>query len=243
MMPPLHRNIVLLLVAAATAAACSDDDKSPKPDQLPVDMAAQDARVADGKAPDLAVATDGSAGLCPVVGFKACGGDLLGSWDVVSFCPEDAAAAAALFEHPFDNLQQCKDRTKNTVDAVVTEVGTMTFTASELTSKVTSTHDLTYGFTDACLAAAFPAAPDPKTACLDQQKSGKLTCTYQPDRCVCVGQLVHPGQEEKNPYEQVGTTQIKMGNVLADYCRTGPVLILDWEKHPISWRYWILKQP
>jgi hypothetical protein len=230
------------LLAAALVAGCSDDGASGAPDRALADLAPRDGGVADTTVSDGAGA-DGSTALCPVVGFKACGGDLIGAWDVVSFCPEDAAAAAALFEHPFDDLAACKDRTKNTVDAVVTQDGTVTFTAGEIVSKVTSTYDLTYGYTDACLAAIEPARSDPESACLAQQKTGKLTCAYQPDRCVCVGQIVNPGQEEAAPYEKVGSTQIKMGNILADYCRSDPVLILDWEKHPVSWRYWILKLP
>ena len=237
----LHSTVWYAL-AAALLAGCSTDQPSPDPDQLPLaDMTVD--MTAGEQVSDFAINGDGLTAICPVVGFQPCGGDLSGTWNVVSFCPEDPAAAAALFEHPYDDRQACKDRTKNTVDAVVTQTGTITFAAGEIVMDVTSTYDLTYGFTDACLAVAVPAEPDPKSACLAMEKPGKLSCTYQPDRCVCTGKIVNPGQTETAPYELVSSTQLKMDGMLAGFCRSGSVLILDWEKHPISWRYWILQLP
>ena len=240
----MYRLFTFALIYICLSAGCTaDGDENLVADPRTPDLAGRDARETDGAVSDVDAPSEGLTGQCPVMGFEACGGKLIGAWDVVSLCPDDAAAAAKLFEHPFDNHDACADRTQNTVDARATESGTVTFAADELTTRVTSTLDLTYGFTDACLAVAFPAASDPRTACLDQQKAGRLTCTYQPDRCVCSGQVVHSGEQETVPYSRVGASQIMIGKIRVDYCKSGSVLVLDWQKHPVSWRYWILEQP
>ena len=116
-----------------------------------------------------------------------------------------------------------------------------------MTVKMKSHVDLSYGFTDACLAAAEPGASSPAAACAAMNKTGKLTCTYSasgPTTCSCTGTVQAPDEDSTSPYtlNSVSSLTLSPGKESATFCRTGDVLILDWVPHPVSWRYWILKR-
>lgn len=240
----------LALVALLPAMlACSDDgqtppldvgpdatvvaDSAPVADQAPADVAARDAAVADA-----------GPSLCPVKGYSPCGGDLLGAWTFISFCPEDQAKADALYEHPYDNLTECQDRTKNFVKAVKTFNGSLIFDKTSVTVKYTGSVALSYGFTDACLTAVDSSAATPAAACTAMNNPGKLTCTYAASLCTCKGTVQAPAEDATVPYtlNSASSLTLSPGKENATFCRTGDVLILDWVPHPISWRYWILKR-
>lgn len=212
------------LLALSIVAACSSDPSAPS---------------ADAAVPtvDAGVLSPG----CPVADFAPCGGDLQGTWNAVSFCPEDPEAAAALFEHPYSNLPECSDRSVNTVVGMLVHTGTVTFAGGTLTTDVQVGGEVTYGFTDACLAAVDPAAATPQAAC--DGMPAQLTCAYTTGLCSCSGTISPQALADSAPYETVDATTIRYDGVTAAYCTDGEVLILDWAEHPVSWRYWILSRP
>lgn len=206
------------------------------------DGAVHDVSLGEGGTADTTAGSDGMPASCPVQGYAPCGGNLLGSWTFVSLCPEDQAQADALFEHPYDNLDACKDRTANFVHGSWVRQGTMTFTATEVTVKMKSRVDISYGFTDACLAVAQPAAATPSNACTSLAKPGKLSCSYAPGLCTCEGSVAAPDEDSTSPYAVADGNLLSVGSggEAATFCQDGDVLILDWTPHPITWRYWIL---
>lgn len=176
-------------------------------------------------------------------GYSACGGDLLGTWHFVSLCPEDQAKADALFEHPFDNAEACQDRTLNHVRGTWVREGTMTFTATDVGMKLTSKAEVSYGFTDACLAVASPFGATPADACAALTKPDRLTCSYAPGLCTCVGSVPAPDEDSKGSYLVSDGNMLTLNSgEMATFCAAGDQLILDWAQHPVSWRYWILKR-
>ncbi len=210
-------------------------------DSVPVaDMSVRDTRDSLGDAP----VGDGGAALCPVTGYAPCGGDLLGVWTFVSLCPENQAKADALLEHPYDNLAECKDRSKNFVKGVWHRQGSMTFDKDQVTVKMKTYLAITYGFTDVCLAAAKPSATSPAEVCIAMNKSGKLSCSYAKALCTCAAKVQATDEDSTTSYTVSGNV-LRLGSdkESATFCRTDDVLILDWTPHPVSWRYWILKRP
>jgi hypothetical protein len=243
---------IALAVAVTTALmfGCSDVPHPSPPDAGPdAPGAADSAPPTDAVTPDT-TAADAPAGgdvgpsLCPVKGYTPCGGDLLGAWTFISFCPEDQAKADALYEHPYDNLTECQDRTKNFVKAVKTFNGSLSFDKTSVTVKYTGHVDLSYGFTDACLGAVNSSAATPAAACTAMTNPGKLTCTYAASICTCKGTVQAPSEDSNVGYtlNSANSLTLSPGKESATFCRTGDVLILDWVPHPISWRYWILKR-
>ena len=205
-----------------------------------VDVSVHDAKVGPSDAP----AGDAGVALCPVTGYAPCGGDLLGVWTFVSLCPEDQAKADALFEHPYDNLAECKDRSKNFVKGVWHRQGTMIFDKDQVTVKMKTYVAISYGFTDVCLAAAKPSATLPAEACVAMNKPDKLSCSYAKALCTCVAKVQASDEDSTTSYT-VSDKTLRLGSDTesATFCRTDDVLILDWTPHPVSWRYWILKRP
>lgn len=177
---------------------------------------------------------------CPVTHFTPCGGDVTGTWAIRSFCPEDAEAAAELFEHPYDDRPECQGP-GNPVDGVATTVGSISFDHDGRVSIASSSgYSLSYGFSDACLGVV-QRDGSPEEACLAMESNGRLECEYEPNACTCAGQLDSPEVVETGNYVIDGDQITLNDEQLAWYCRDGDVLILDFIMHPTSWRYWILE--
>ncbi len=243
----MRANTLNLCLAFLLFAGCSDDG-DPNRDAgadtgsavdttTTVDLAADSSGTAEAGAVDAGLTT-----ACPVKGYKPCGGELKGPWTFVDLCPEDQKKADALFEHPYDNLTECKDRDKNFVNAKWERDGTMTFDGAKVHLKMKAAVKITYGFTDACLKAAKPKEATPKDACAAMEKPGKLSCVYTAGQgCTCKGTVKAPDDDTSSAYT-VSENILTVGKDQATFCRSSGVLILDWKKHPISWRYWILKR-
>lgn len=217
-----------LLLAACT----SDPDEKPSVDSGRSDM---------GVSADMAQADVASDGYCPVVGYSPCGGDLVGTWEFRSLCPEDAAAAAALCEHPYGDRAACTGAGNEAV-CDGTYVGTLTFNA-DLSASIEAVNTLvgTYSFTDDCLAeVARSGTPEERCASLG---TDRLMCTYD-GSCSCVGDPIV--QDDANTFEYAFTAEneVTLGDdPPSTYCVDGDRLIMDYEVfHPVSWRYWVLER-
>ena len=257
----------LSLAACVLSSACETDSSAPvngdatdtaaPPAEVDGDVNAEvfeDARPteADTTAPD-AEADDAEADattpdaeadqICPVVGYEACGGDVLGTWAFMDLCPEDPEAAAALCENPFDDRPACVDG-GNVNRCEGYQSGTLTFDgAGVVTVDTESGMDVSWIFTDACLEAAQQGGATPEARCLGMN-TDKLSCTYEPDACACVG-LVSMTQSDFNeaPYAIEGDEIVLGEDPPATYCVDGDRLIMDYYLfHPVSWRYWVLER-
>ena len=196
---------------------------------------------ADGAAG--ADAGGGGGEACPVTGYAPCVGDVVGTWSIGGFCPDDPAAAAALFEHPYSDTTECADRELNTVDGVLVHEGTITFTATEAQANFTEEAHVTWGFTTACLGAVF-AKSTAEDACAELGSGGgNLTCTFAADYCTCAGVIEGKPSTETIAYTVDGSA-MQLGEAAVTYCVDGDTLTLDFAEHPVSWRYWVLdRQP
>lgn len=235
----MERATVVSLVLLGLSACAEPADK-PVADTGAQDLGAADA--GDTGRPDAAPDPDLPAAnqWCPVVGYEACGGDLTGTWAFRSLCPEDAAAAAALCEHPYDDQAVCTGP-GNEARCDTSYEGTLTFgTDAMVTIAATDTIIASWNFTDDCLAAvARGTTPEERCASLGNER---LTCTYD-GACHCVGAPIV--QEDLNtvPFAVDGMDVTLGEDPPASYCVDGDRLTMDYYVfHPVSWRYWVLER-
>ncbi len=256
--------------AASLDLLAPADGNGPVPDGLVPDSGAD--LLTDSGAPDVPVEPDGTAadvaadsigsdsdvaspedvfpgdvidpsGVCPVLGYEACGGDLLGKWKFLDMCPEDPVAANDLCESPFDNLPACVGGGNDILcDSVID--GTLEFIDAD-TAKMVSEHWIVFSwvFTDACLVAAGQPGADSQARCLSLN-SEKLTCTYAADACTCSGQSWKEPDDTELPYSASGSEMTLFQDELkVSYCIDGDQLVIDhYFYHPVSWRYWVLEK-
>lgn len=208
------------------------------PDDVPMaDVAAGDTLGGpDVESPDADDSSDTapSAGACPVIDGDPCGGDILGTWTVAEFCPDDPEAAAALCENPFDD-PACTD-TERACPFV--RSGTIVFSATEATLDTVTSITPMYRFSSACVQAVKPEAAGAEAACA-AMGSPKLTCVYEPGTCVCTGSTEPEPAVETLPVTIDGQS-LKLGESAATFCVSGDRLTLDFAMHPVSWRWWVL---
>ncbi|MBM4352190.1 MAG: hypothetical protein FJ109_00095 [Deltaproteobacteria bacterium] len=192
---------------------------------------------------DTASDVEPQSGVCPVIGYEACGGDLIGKWKFLDMCPDDPKAANDLCESPFDNLPACIGGGNDILcDSVID--GTLEFIDSD-TAKMVSEHWIVFSwvFTDACLVAAGQPGADAEARCLSLS-SEKLSCTYAPDACTCSGASWKEPDDTEFPYTAAGSElTLFQDKINASYCITGDQLVIDhYFYHPVSWRYWVLEK-
>jgi len=239
----MRRLLALTLTLAACSSPASPLDLRPSSDarleQRVPDAPLHEAGALEARAPDRALAPDAGAA-CPLVGYQPCGGDLTGTWNVLRYCPEDPAAAQALFEHPYDDLAQCQ-RPENPVSAVRSWSGTVAFAAGLVTLDIASSVAVSYGFTDACLAAARPGVSGAAAQCA-ALATQVLSCTYQPGLCTCTGVVPYPDEKLTEPWSASGS-DLSLAGEQATYCVSGKGLVIDFKVHPVSWRWWVLERP
>jgi hypothetical protein len=216
----------LLLLAACGGGGADPSDAS---------VAAVDASI------DAATdATPGSAA-CPVSGYVACGGALEGTWSFAGMCPESPTDVPC--EGPFSEAA-CQGG-GNQVSCALAASGTMTFTATDVHVVRDLYADATYVFTPACLAAVKPDVATPEARCAALANPPKLACSFAADACTCVGHVGPEPSDDTVPYTASGT-QLTIGDVEpmgASYCVQDGRLTIDFDPHPLSWRYWVLDKP
>lgn len=237
---------VVLDVADADAATVDAADSQDAADASDAGDSAVLVDAAPDTPPDVLTTWPGSWA-CPAAPEPACGGALEGTtWTVVDFCPEDPTAAAALFEHPYDNLPACQPP-GGTVKGQLVDSGEISFADGQLAMNIGGYAETTYTFSPACLQAAKPG-PDPAATCTSMSKLDIMTCTYGPtaqgsDQCTCLAKVPKEGGKDSAPYAIVGGKTLKIGTeISADYCIQGDRLLLDVTPHIISWRWWLFKR-
>jgi hypothetical protein len=180
--------------------------------------------------------TPGS-GACPVTGYAACGGDLIGTWQIAGHCPEppDGPPCASPFS------ESACSGADNTVSCRLDPTGSMTFTATDLHLVRTVFIEATYVFSPECLAAVEPRESTPQARCVAVSKPGKLACAYGASSCTCVSRVGPENIDDMLPYTTSGSRlSIAGGEQTASYCVENNKLTLDFDQHPKSWRYWVL---
>jgi len=234
-----------LLCFVLAGVACSDDVAGDVGNDGGADTTL-DGGVPDAPQTDQASAdTSDAAGdspYCPVTDYTACGGSIVGSWSILALCPEDPAAAAALFESPFDDRPACVGGGNETNGRSEIE-GVFEFDdAGQVTFATTSTLLVTWVFDDACLEAAGRAGATPEARC-DDVSSDRLTCEYAPDACRCVGDPIVEPDEGSGTYTITGDEVVLGDDPPATYCVDGDSLVMDYYLfHPVSWRYWVFER-
>jgi len=259
-------NVTVLCIAGFLLAACGGASAKDDEDVVSTDVLSEMAMTLDLGGADLDTTVDtltradltpelapadvgasedaGSFGgeVCPVVGFEACGGDLVGTWSFVALCPEDPEAAAALCESPFDDNPECVGGGNvNNCEGFIE--GTLNFDGqSTVTGDTVSGITPSWIFTDTCLEAAGLDGGEPEARCLGLS-SDKLTCTYDPGACLCQGGAMEQPDQSEASYSIEGN-DLQLGeDPPAAYCVDGDRLIMDYYiYHPISWRYWVLER-
>lgn len=186
--------------------------------------------------------TPGTA--CPVVDFAPCGGDLQGTWRFLRYCPGDLVAAGKVCEHPYDGDAACSKATNPAVCDWYPDQ-TLVFDEDKVTMTAGGSLKATWTFTDPCLQHVQPGSP--QAAC-QSIANAKVSCSYGPP-CVCKSAVPLPGEGQQNTgtWAKVGGTGLVIlpgggEQWPMQYCVQGKILVLDWENHPQSWRYWVLRK-
>jgi hypothetical protein len=208
-----NRVIQVLAAIAVTAPACS----------------------ADGPSHSEAGAPPGGA--CPVAGYAACGGDLIGTWQIAGHCAEPPDGPPC--ESPFS--EGACSAAGNTATCRLDPTGSVTFSATDFHLVRTVFAEVTYVFTPDCLAAVQPSESTPQARCAAISKPGKLACAYAANGCTCMGRVGPENVDETLPYTTAGSRlSIAAGERTASYCVESRKLTIDFDQHPKSWRYWVL---
>lgn len=225
----------LLVLLAACGSSATSTSAAADAAKVPADAASSDS------AAEVSTTWPGPWS-CPSAPEAACGGDLEGTtWTVVDFCPEDPTAAAALFEHPYGDMAECKPP-GGTVQGKLDHEGELTFAEGKVQIKLSTVARTTYTFSDACLGAAKPGQA-PAAACTGMSKADIMSCTYAASSCTCLATVPGDSSDGSEPYITVGGGTVAIGNEMqAAYCVQGDRLLLDVTPHIKSWRWWLLKR-
>jgi len=246
---PIPRH--LLLTLCLVLLGCSDDTTSDGSEaEVTTDASgdsAIDARSTSdatiGDSTGVADVPSTDSPYCPVVGYEACGGDVVGRWEIRSLCPDDAEAAAALCESPYDDREVCVGN-GNTTQCNGTTTGTFEFTEDgQVLFEQTVTMTVEWVFTDECLQAASRNPADSAEGRCANQGNERLTCTYSSAGCHCVGEPIVQPDSGSGTYS-ITDDEIQLGDdPPASYCVDGDSLIMDYYLyHPVSWRYWVFER-
>ncbi len=257
-----------LLAIFAIPLACGTDSGAPAPEDdsgvadVGVDAAddggtsgddtsdAADAREDGAGGEDAPTITDAGPGdtgvwespYCPVESFSACGGEVGGRWRFLATCPEDPAAAAALFVSPYDDRPECVGGGNETIGRSTLD-GFFEFADDGNVSwEITTTMLLTWVFDDTCLAAAPLSGATPEERCNDVAND-RLACAYAPNACRCESDPLIQEEADDGTFTIDGM-EIQLGeDPPAAYCIDGDSFVMDYYvHHPVSWRYWVLER-
>jgi hypothetical protein len=155
---------------------------------------------------------------------SVCGGDVVGTWNVESYCLTLAQPPAP------DELPECQNVLRSvSVDAE----GPITFTADMVTSNLTTTTALVLVLTDAC-AQALGGGNVTSTMCdsLEAQYTSNpeyssASCRFAPGSCSCSIVTVPSTTSETNPYSISGNQILIPSAETTDYCVDGDRLSLS----------------
>lgn len=237
-------------------ASCDDSGGTDQADgSVPPGDATPDAtnQSADGATDGAAdSAADGATvnGFCVVEDYSPCGGDLIGSWQIIEWCPSDPVAAASHCEHPNDDVAACQEEPNGAICEFIRS-GTLTFSSD---GKIVLDRDnmiinITYFFDAACMNSITPGESH-EQACATMDQSAKLSCEFADDLCTCKASINEKDINDipigpiEGQFEQVDETSIRTtveGEpwIEATYCLKGDQLIMDVTPHEDTWQYWV----
>lgn len=182
-----------------------------------------------------------SLGVCPVVDYVACGGDLVGAWEFLALCADDPVAAAEACDRPFGDQAECIG-SPNQAICESTETGLFTFHEDGTVDfELDAVLEVTWIYSDACLAAV-AQGEDPSQRCASLVVEG-VACEYD-TTCVCVRDPLPTSDSGTAGYSVDDEGLLTIGeDPPASYCVSGDRLVLDFYLfHPASWRYWVLQR-
>lgn len=162
-----------------------------------------------------------------------CGGDIVGTWDVQSFClPQDAAelALAEALPPACDDAFISADATPSGLSQLFESNGTVSM------SGTVNLHNQ-YRFTEACLSALSPELPDLQTACdsviagnfsgiqFEDPDQWELSCVESGGACECDGTATLD-VTSTGSYTVAGNA-ISTGDLTSSYCVSGEQLTME----------------
>ncbi len=190
------------------------------------------------------------AGFCAVEDYLPCGGDLIGRWQIVEWCPGDPSAAASHCEHPYDDREACASAPNGAVCEMVRS-GTLTFFADGkmILDRDPMIINSTYTFDPGCMNSITPGST-PAQACLSMDQNERLSCELINELCTCQASINEaemndvPLEPIEATFEHVDASKIRtrVGDepfIEATYCIKGDQLIMDVHPHEDTWQYWV----
>ncbi len=227
-------SIALLVLSAGCAA------RDAAPDGAPREAGHLERSVRDGGARE--AARDGGPA-CPA-SFTPCGGDVVGSWSLVTVCPAGGASLTKPCDHPFASVAGCTGA-ENTASCTNVYGGTISLGSDGKATVQLSLHaEQSITLSGACVLAV-QGGSSAESACLGlaTPNGKKLECAFSSGLCRCLFRT-EPETETKTDLYQVSGTELvvtpsageKLGGA---YCVSGDELVL---RGPLGWAFWILRR-
>ena len=178
---------------------------------------------------------------CPDERFPACGGDLIGRWNLLDFCShEGPAGAPRSCEGPGDGHPACQGGINRSA-CMLRYQGTADFAADgRLDVWFGVSMSIRYVFDDACLLS-ISHDTSPAEACAGFG-TGRLQCIYTDGRCTCTADSEPEGEAGILAYEIDGN-QIRVDGSAGTFCVEGDTATLQFDPFgPEGWRTWLLRR-
>lgn len=173
---------------------------------------------------------------CPVENFQPCGGSLEGVWNLRAHCTEPGVELPC--EFPFDNEKACLGL-ENTVHCRLNVSGTMSFSEKMLHLQRHESIDARYTFSESCTAAVRPEAGSAALRCASLSRPPIMSCSLEKNLCTCEAHIIGEPNDATVSYS-VQKQTLKFDEFVASYCVRGDQLTLNFEPHPMSWKFWVL---
>ena len=250
----MNRALITLVccLSALVLCSCADDpvgnsdggDITSSADDVPAPdsgVATADTTVGQAAQPLGLKGLNEPGGVCATVADAPCGGDIMGTWELVDFCTPEPAGDHQPCEGPGEDEPACAGDASSRICNILYG-GTAEFTADALAATFSVAARVRYSFTDPCLAALGEGA-EGQAAC-DARVTDKLACDYADGTCSCEAVLDPQSELQTVAMSLDGHTMtLEQGGkeAVGTYCVDGDRLTIVFDPHgPQGWRAWVL---
>lgn len=184
--------------------------------------------------------TAGGSSICPGDDFEACGGNVVGTWQVLAFCPPEGRSLTTPCDHPFGDEPACAGP-PNAAECTNVYGGTLVLAPDGKATLAMELHgEMTIELSASCVLAVGKGG-DAAAACASLSND-KLDCQLADALCVCHFATEPEKETIEDVYQVAGNSIIIAPNsvepITGPYCVDAGRLTIA---NPIGWRFWVLE--